>query len=640
MKTVQQARLLPWTAHVPDGWTVKRLKYAVQLVTENGEARESHLPFTGLEDIESWTGRLLATEQASASVGVLGSRFHPGDVLFGKLRPYLAKVYRAGRNGMCTGELLVMRPKILSQGFVFYFLLLRDVIAAVDASTYGSKMPRANWDCIGNLPVLIPPLEEQHAISNFLDRETAAVDCLLQKQRQLRDLLDEKRFATVEQLTTTGVAPAKLRDTGIDWIGSIPERWSVVKMKFVARLATGHTPSREHPEYWVDCTIPWFTLADVWQIRDGRREYVSETAHKISEVGLLKSAAVLLPAGTVMVSRTASVGFSAITETPMATSQDFVNWVCGPRILPDYLLFVFRSMRNEFQRLTMGSTHQTIYMPDVAEFVTPLPPIEEQSEIVRAVRQETAQIDRLVDSISRQTELLKEYRSALISAAVTGQIDVRNYRPQDAIASIRTRKATPEFRRTVLAAEIVHQLHRHPTFGHVKFQKILHLVQYYADLHDFDSHYSRHAAGPLDRKLLLSVEGQMRRAQWYDCKREAGRYSFAPMRKAGTHARYFERYYAGKRAKFQKVIDLCRELDTERCEIVSTLFGAWNDLLLAGQTVCDDAIVDEVLTRWHPAKDRINEVRWRKALGWMRKNDLVPVGKGKPIKVRTEEAAG
>ena len=122
------------------------------------------------------------------------------------------------------------------------------------------------------------------------------------------------------------------KDSGVEWLGEIPAHWGVTRTKFVARQRSGHTPSRQHAEYWQDCVIPWFSLADVWQIRDGRKEYVSETNEKISELGLANSSARLLPKGTVILSRTASVGFSAILEVDMATTQDFVNWVCGASV--------------------------------------------------------------------------------------------------------------------------------------------------------------------------------------------------------------------------------------------------------------------------------------------------------------------
>lgn len=209
------------------------------------------------------------------------------------------------------------------------------------------------------------------------------------------------------------------KSSGVDWLGEVPEHWQVANLRRFAQMKTGHTPSRQHPEYWEECSIPWFTLADVWQLRDGRQTYLGETTEMISELGLANSAAELLPAGTVILSRTASVGFSGIMPCPMATSQDFWNWVCGAQLLPEYLLLLFRAMRPEFQRLIMGSTHQTIYKSDAAALVICAPPFAEQRTIVDAVAIRTRKIDTLVSSKTALIEKLHEQRTALISQLVT-----------------------------------------------------------------------------------------------------------------------------------------------------------------------------------------------------------------------------
>ena len=273
----------------------------------------------------------------------------------------------------------------------------------------------------------VPGEREQDEIAGFLDRETAKADELVAKKERLIELLQEKRTALITRAVTQGLDPkVPMKDSGVGWLGQIPEQWEVKRTKFAATLRSGHTPSRQRQEYWENCTIPWFGLADVWQIRDGQVEYVDDTAEKISEIGLANSAARLLPKGTVILSRTASVGFSAVLRVEMATTQDFVNWICGQSLQPEYLLYVFRAMGQEFQRLTMGSTHQTIYMPDVGGFSTPVPPAADQTEIVAFIRKELADIDALITKVQQAIELLNEYRSALISAAVTGRIDVQN----------------------------------------------------------------------------------------------------------------------------------------------------------------------------------------------------------------------
>jgi type I restriction enzyme S subunit len=209
------------------------------------------------------------------------------------------------------------------------------------------------------------------------------------------------------------------KNSGREWLGHVPSRWKVMPIRLAARLESGHTPSRSRPDWWEDCTVPWFTLADVSQIRQGGLDVIFDTKEKVSELGLLNSSARRLPPGTVMLSRTASVGFAAIMGVEMATTQDFANWVCGPSLRPRFLLQVFRAMQGEFARLMMGSTHNTIYMPDIAGLRFALPPLEEQDAIVEFVAGETAKIDALIAEQEKLIALLAEKRQATISRAVT-----------------------------------------------------------------------------------------------------------------------------------------------------------------------------------------------------------------------------
>ncbi len=188
-----------------------------------------------------------------------------------------------------------------------------------------------------------------------------------------------------------------------------------VQIRKVTRLGTGHTPSRSVDAYWepAECTIPWLTLADVWQLRDGAVSVITETKEKISPLGLANSAAVRHPAGTVAFSRTASVGFSCILGVDMATSQDFVTWTCGPQLDPRYLLWVLRAERDDILRRTQGSTHKTIYMPDIEQLTIPLPPIDEQRRIVEYLDVETARIDSLATSRIRMIALLDERMTSI-----------------------------------------------------------------------------------------------------------------------------------------------------------------------------------------------------------------------------------
>lgn len=330
------------------------------------------------------------------------------------------------------------------------------------------------------------------------------------------------------------------------------------------------------------------------------------------------------------------MGRCGILSVPMATSQHFVNYICGPDLDPEYLLLTFRwPMQWEFQRLTMGSTLRTIGLPDVDSFRIALPPIDEQREIVTYVQEQRQRHDTIICSLSSAISTLQECRSAIISAAVTGTIVV-----QRTGAPTQTQKANPYFRRAVLAANIVHQLQGDSNLGRTKLQKLLYLSEHHAQLADLQSNYFRKAAGPYDSQMMHSVESQLAKQRWYKCETgTGGECRYVPLEAAGQHARYFDRYWGVKSEPIRKLVALLKRADTRQTEIVATLYAAWNDLLLAGQSVTDEAILHEVLEKWHEEKRQIPEKRWRNAIAWMRQRDLIPTGFGQPTRQKPPRPA-
>jgi type I restriction enzyme, S subunit len=352
-----------------------------------------------------------------------------GDVLFSKDGTIgRTVVVRDDRDFAVASSLIIIRPRSssLDSNFLHRLCQSNSVASQVESFVKGAGLPRLSIQNLLKVIGCFPPLPEQRQIAAFLDRECGKLDALQAKQERLIELLKEKRQTLISHAVTRGLDPAaKLKPSGIEWLGDVPGPWCVGNLKYFAAMKTGHTPSRSNLAYWQDCHIPWFTLADVWQLRSGKQSHLGKTKAAISDLGLANSAAELLPAGTVVLSRTASVGFSGIMPRPMATSQDFWNWICGPKLDPMFLLMLFRAMKPYFNSLMMGSTHKTIYQADAASIQIPLPPLAEQRAIVAHLDEKCGKIDQLKAKAERAIELLRERRSALISAAVTGKIDVR-----------------------------------------------------------------------------------------------------------------------------------------------------------------------------------------------------------------------
>lgn len=197
-----------------------------------------------------------------------------------------------------------------------------------------------------------------------------------------------------------------------------PQGWSWVELQQVARLESGHTPSRRYASYW-NGGIPWIGIKDA-RNHHGRR--IFETLQTVSQEGLDNSAARLLPAGTVCLSRTASVGYALVMGESMATSQDFVNWVCSEAVDPEFLMHLLIAEKESLLRFGKGTTHTTIYYPEVKAFHVCLPPKREQRAIVEAIESYFTRLDDAVATLERVQRNLKRYRASVLKAAVEGRL--------------------------------------------------------------------------------------------------------------------------------------------------------------------------------------------------------------------------
>jgi type I restriction enzyme S subunit len=303
----------------------------------------------------------------------------------------------------------------------------------------GSIMHGLNSAVIKELQLVLPPRKEQTQILGFIDHETTKIDRLIAKQERLIELLKEKRQAVISHAVTKGLNPdAPTKDSGVEWLGEVPAHWGVARVKFVAKLESGHTPSKQVEEYWVDCDIPWVSLNDSRQL--AQVDYISDTAYKVNHKGIAGSSARLLPAGAVVFTRDATIGLSAITTREMAVSQHLIAWLPREQISSLFLLRVFNAMKDELDRFTFGATIKTIGMDDVKSLTTTVPPIDEQELICKHIDVRLAKFDLLIQKAEQQISLQKEHRTALISATVTGKIDVRCWQksatePEEATAA-------------------------------------------------------------------------------------------------------------------------------------------------------------------------------------------------------------
>jgi type I restriction enzyme, S subunit len=412
---------IEWLGEIPGHWDAKRLKYCVQFINEKVDGRDTDLPYIGLEHIESWTGKRILTAEPANSEGQ-SNHIRKGDVLFGKLRPYLAKVLCASEEGICSGELLVLKPKCAVQNYLFYYMLSKDFISVVDSSTYGAKMPRASWEFIGNLPTLVPSQDEQRAIAAFLDRETARIDALIEKKRRQIELLQEKRAALISHAVTKGLDPnIKMKPSGVEWLGEIPEHWEIWKVNHGFKcIGSGTTPRSDDFSFY-EGDVPWVTTSEL------RESIIYDTNSKLTNLALKNfSSLKLYPVGTVLIAMYgATIGRLGILGVPATVNQACCAF--SDPIIFDIQFFFYWLMNRRpiLISRSVGGGQPNLSQEDLKPLRVPTPPIGEQRAIAAFLENETVKIDGTITKIEESLDKLKEYRTALISAAVTGQIDVR-----------------------------------------------------------------------------------------------------------------------------------------------------------------------------------------------------------------------
>ena len=276
-----------------------------------------------------------------------------------------------------------------------------------------------------NLWIWLPNNSEQSAIANYLDRETARIDALIKAKERLLSLLDEKRLALITRAVTRGLDPkVPLRDSGIPWLGKIPEHWDIWKLGHTTRIGNGSTPSRGNAGYWLNGTIPWLTSSVVNQYEVTKAdEFVTEVALQDCHLPLVKSGSVLIAITGQGMTRGQAVVLSC--EATVNQHLAYVEFDHS-RLDSWFLRWVFL-VAYEFLRSISddaGGTRGALTCADIASFRIPIPPAREQRTIATYTSKRVRKLDELRTVTEKSISLLKERRTALITAAVTGQLSM------------------------------------------------------------------------------------------------------------------------------------------------------------------------------------------------------------------------
>ncbi len=433
-----------WLGKIPAHWEVKKLKYLCSksaIYGANAAAdsySESGIRFLRTSDIDD-NGNLIDDNPVHIDpTSVQDYRLVSGDLLVSRSgtigRSFL---YDNTQHGECAyaGYLVRFVPnKKLVPKFAFYFTKSATFQDWLQVSVIQSTIGNVNGQKYANMPMPTAEVTEQQAIADFLDRETARIDELIARKQRLIELLQEQRTALITRAVTKGINPdVPMKDSGVEWLGEIPANWEVKKLKYVVVTNPGAIKSGPFGSQILTSEMSGSDVK-VYNQRNVVDQDFDAGENYITQAKYLELSSFTVYVGDILITTRGTIGRCAIVpqQAPLGILHP-----CLMRIQPDikkilsnYLKIIIQDSAlfySQLQYFSNATTIDVVYTDTLKNIKIPLPPPTEQLAIIDFFNQETARIDSLVDRINRAVEKLQEYRSALITAAVTGKIDVRQH---------------------------------------------------------------------------------------------------------------------------------------------------------------------------------------------------------------------
>jgi type I restriction enzyme, S subunit len=430
---------IAWLGEIPEHWIVASCKHILEIPITDGphttpELLESGIPFISAESIKN--GRIDFNKKR----GYISQNDH--SLFSKKYSPKRGDIYMV-KSGATTGNiakvetdiqfniwspLAVFRAdgKLVNPNFLFFTLQSKYFKQGVELHWSFGTQQNIGMGVLSNLPITFGNIHEQTAIARFLDYKLAKINRFIQKKKQLIKLLNEQKAAIINQAVTKGLDPnAKMKDSGIEWLGEIPEHWEVRKLKYVAKVKTGKTPKIESSlvDFFENGTVDWFTPGDF-----GNEGILNDSNRKINELAINDSQISLFPKKTVfMIGIGGTIGKIGICFDESSCNQQINALIFNNLIEPLYAYYFLKTQKYQIDLLADFTTLPILNQSKTKDIIFVYPKKDEQQQIISYIEKETAIINTTISKIEKELALTEEYKTALIAEAVTGKIDVRGY---------------------------------------------------------------------------------------------------------------------------------------------------------------------------------------------------------------------
>lgn len=427
---------IEWVTEIPAHWEVKKLKHSALVQPSNVDKKsvdgEQEVLLCNYVDVykNEFIDDSIAFMKATASEDQIEKfSLKKGDVLITKDSEtpndiaVPALVVHEQPNLICGYHLAQIRATNGLVGpFLFRLFQSKEFNTNFEKSANGITRYGLGVDTIKDVSIILPPVKEQNFIAEFLDKKALYIDKLISNKLSLIQLLKEERTSLIDEIVTKGTnKKIKLKSSGVEWVGDIPEHWEMRKLsRSFSIISSGTTPNTGNEEYYKDGTIPWINTGD---LNDG---YLTNNSKFITSLAIKEHSTLkMYPKETLLIAMYgATVGKVGILTFDACTNQACCAISNSPFFKIEFCYYWFVANRCNIIDLSYGGGQPNISQEIIRFLKIPCPPINEQLDIIKFIKDETNKIDFTISRIEKEIELMNEYRASLISQVVTGQVKV------------------------------------------------------------------------------------------------------------------------------------------------------------------------------------------------------------------------
>lgn len=421
---LKQVDDIPWIERIPAHWDVQRGKAVYKKL--NRPTRSNDEVVTCFRDGVVTLRKNRRTTGFTESIKEIGYQgIRKGDLVIHVMDAFAGAIGVSDSDGKGTPVYSVCEAKVDLNNYYYAYVIREMAKTGFIQSLYRGIRERSSdfrFEVFANQYLPIPPRSEQDQIVKYLDHQMAKINKFIKAKKKLIAVLKEQKQAIINEAVTKGLDPnVKMKPSGIEWLGDVPEHWKIVQLKRLAKkIKTGGTPSGADEQFFADEGFNWYTPGDFTDA-----VILSNATRQLSALGL-KEVNIFPPKTVMMIGIGGTMGKVSLANAESSCNQQINAISCGKEIQPEFLVQYLRAAKPHIFATAKYTTLPILNQEETKKILVPLVPIDEQEKIISFINQKTVVFDNSIKKLENELQLINEYKNSLISDVVTGKVDVRN----------------------------------------------------------------------------------------------------------------------------------------------------------------------------------------------------------------------